>query len=52
MHFNLLDRERQIPRSDVDLNALKGHEGPQPGGMPDKAEEIFGCGCLTIGDST
>lgn len=41
MHLNLLDRERQISRVDVYLDALKRHEIFEPWGVRDDVQEIF-----------
>ncbi|MFT4470851.1 hypothetical protein ACMX2H_13170 [Arthrobacter sulfonylureivorans] len=51
MHFNLLDRERQIPRVDVYSDALKRHEVFEPWGVCDDVQEILRRRDLTVGDS-
>lgn len=51
MHFNLLDRENQIPRADLYPDALKRHEVFEPWGVRDDVQEIFRRRDLTVGDS-
>ena len=42
VHFNLFDRERQIPRIEVDSDALKRCEEFEPWGLRDDVQEVFG----------
>jgi hypothetical protein len=42
MHLDLLDRESQISRVEVDSDALKRGEVFEPWGLRDDVQEVFG----------
>lgn len=50
MHFNLLDRESQIPGVEVDSDALKRREEFEPRGLRDDVQEVFGRRHMSAGD--